>query len=332
MKKSIYIFIIGSMIFVLGGSPILAQNSTMSVEDFLNQFEQQRNPGANPSVPGQLPTPAMPYVAPDAQPSTAEPVVEDLSEPSVEMTMDPEENSDGVEAKIDVLDLKGMEIQDFLKLISQKSGKNVVAGPNVRGKMTIYLKDVTIKEALHIVLEANDLAYVEDGNVIKVMTAKDFEVKYGYKFGDKVQTKIIKLTYANVLDMVTILNQMKNLSGKVIFDHKSNTLVLMDTPAKLSEMEGLIKQIDVPVETQVFDLSYADAKEVSEKVGESLTLNVGKIKHDVRSNRIIVADTATKILEIEKIIQAFDVKQREVLIEAKIIQIVLNDEHKMGID
>ena len=47
---------------------------------------------------------------------------------------------------------------------------------------------------------------------------------------------------------------------------------------------------------------------------------------------LIVADTPTKILEIEKIIRAFDVKQREVLIEAKIIQIVLNDEHKMGID
>lgn len=330
MKKIIYIFLTGIFILFGNGPFLLAQNSAMSVEDFLNQFEQQRNAPGIPANPAQMPSPSEMQGAPEDQPPA--PAAEDYPEPSVEITMNDGETSDGIEATIDVLDLKGMEIQDFLKLVSQKSGKNVVAGPNVRGKMTIYLKDVTIKEALHIVLEANDLAYVEDGNVIKVLTAKDFEIKYGFKFGDKLQTKIIKLTYANVLDMVTILNQMKNLSGKVIFDHKSNTLVLMDAPAKLAEMESLIKQIDVPVETKVFDLSYSDAKEVSEKIGESLTLNVGKIKHDVRSNRIIVADTPTKIAEIERIIQAFDVKQREVLIEAKIIQIVLNDEHKMGVD
>ena len=164
------------------------------------------------------------------------------------------------------------------------------------------------------------------------MTAKDFELKYGYKFGDDMQTRIIKLKYTNVLDMVTILNQMKSLTGKVIFDHKSNTLMLIDSPNKLAEMENLIKQIDVPIETEVFDLSYASAKEISEKLAETLTLNIGRIKFDERSNRLVITDTATKIREIEKIIKAFDVKEQEVLIEAKIIQIVLSDEHKMGVD
>ena len=44
-----------------------------------------------------------------------------------------------------------MDILDFLKFISQKSGLNVVVP--MCGKITIYLKDVDIKDALKIVLE-----------------------------------------------------------------------------------------------------------------------------------------------------------------------------------
>ena len=48
--------------------------------------------------------------------------------------------------------------------------------------------------------------------------------------------------------------------------------------------------------------------------------------------KIVVTDTAAKIEEIKKIVQAFDQKEPEVLIEAKIAQIVLSDEYKMGVD
>jgi len=233
---------------------------------------------------------------------------------------------------IDVLELKNMGIQDFLKLISKKSGLNIVAGQNVTGKVTIYLKDVDVRDALRIVLEANNLAYVEEGNIIKVMPSQDFELKYGHKFGEKIKTSIRKLKHSNVLDMVTVLNQMKTPMGKVIFDHKSNTLVLVDSPVKVEQMEELITRVDVPIETEIFDLSYADAENLGAKLVEVLTINVGRVKFDERSNRIIVTDTRTKIDQIRKIIEAFDVKEEEVLIEAKILQIVLSDEHKLGVD
>src|SRR3989338_2661292 len=40
---------------------------------------------------------------------------------------------------LDVLDLKNMDILDVLKLISQKSGLNIVAGQNVKGRGTVFL-------------------------------------------------------------------------------------------------------------------------------------------------------------------------------------------------
>lgn len=233
---------------------------------------------------------------------------------------------------VDILELKDMDISDVLKLISQKTGLNIVAGQNVRAKITIYLKNVDVRDALRIILESNDLAYFEEDGIIRVMTAKDYEMMYGHRFGEKTQVKIIQLKYANAADAAALLTQMKSINGKVIADEKSNTLVLMEIAENLKSMEAFLKEIDVPVMTKIFELNYAKAEDLSAKINESLTKNVGAIKFDKRSNKIIVTDTPQKIDQIESVIKAFDSKHQEVLIEAKIAQIALSDQYKMGVN
>lgn len=233
---------------------------------------------------------------------------------------------------IDVLELKDMDIGDVLKLISKKSGLNIVAGQEVKGKVTIYLKNVDVRDVLRIILESNDLAYAEEKGIIRVMGAKDYELTYGHRFGEKTQVSIVQLKYANAADVLALLTQMKSNIGKVIADDKSNTVVLMETPDKLQAMGLFLKEIDVPIATKVFELSYSQAEDISKKVSEALTKNVGTIKFDKRSNKIIVTDTPQKLSEIEEMIKAFDEKHEEVLIEAKIVQIILSDQYKLGVD
>lgn len=233
---------------------------------------------------------------------------------------------------VDVLELRNMDIMDVLKLLSQKTGLNIVAGEDVKGKVSIYLKNVKLKEVLDIILDANDLAYNVDNGIVYVMPAVEFEQRYGFKFGGKVQTRILKIAYADTADIVAVLNQVKSPSGKIVADAKSSTVVLMDSPDKLDSMEALAKQIDLPSETRVFELSYAPVKDVAAKVQEVLTENLGSVRFDERTNKLIVKDTPSIVREIAHLISTFDVKQREVLIEAKIVQIVLNDEHKLGVD
>jgi len=233
---------------------------------------------------------------------------------------------------IDVLELKDMDILDVLKLVSKKSGLNIVAGSNVRGKITIYLKNVDVWDALRIILETNNLAYERIGNIIKVLTEKDYELIYGKKFSDKTKVKIIPLAYTSSAGIVPLLTQMKSIIGKVLSDEKSNTVVLIDTPAKLQEMSVFIERVDIPVSTKTFTLSYSKAEDLEEKISKILTKNAGSINIDTRTNKMVVRDTPAKLKEIEDIIAAFDERHTEVLIEAKIVQVVLSDQYKMGID
>jgi MSHA biogenesis protein MshL len=63
-----------------------------------------------------------------------------------------------------------------------------------------------------------------------------------------------------------------------------------------------------------------------------LTKGVGWADTDVRSNSVIVTDIAPQIQQIRKVVTALDRDEKEVLIEARIIQISLDDRFKMGVD
>ena len=54
------------------------------------------------------------------------------------------------------LELKGMDVLDVLRLLSIKSGLNIVAGANVRGRVTLFLKEVDPWDAFVIILETNN--------------------------------------------------------------------------------------------------------------------------------------------------------------------------------
>jgi len=230
------------------------------------------------------------------------------------------------------LDIKGMDVLDVLKILSMKSGLNIVAGKNVTGRVTIFLKDVNVWDALQIVLVANNLAYEKQGNIINVMTDRDYELIYGEKFYDKKKVYIAKLRYAKAAEVSKVLMQVKTNVGKVIVDEGSNTIVLMDVSASILQMKDMIEQIDAPTETKVFSLKYAKAEDMEKKVSELVTKSLGFIKIDARTNKITVTDVPEQLEKIENVVSAFDQKDAQVMIEAKILEVTLKDNFQMGIN
>jgi type IV pilus assembly protein PilQ len=72
------------------------------------------------------------------------------------------------------LDFKDADVNDILRLISEVSGLNFVAGPEVKGTVTIKLTDVPWDLALDIILKTNapPLAQIrESDNIIRITTS-----------------------------------------------------------------------------------------------------------------------------------------------------------------
>ncbi len=237
-----------------------------------------------------------------------------------------------IKTVLNTIEAREVDIHDVLDQIALESGLEIIADEGIEGRITLYLKDADVDDALRIILDANNLAYLREGNSVRVIRAQDFEEQFGYPFSQKVQTRMIPLSHASFFDVGTLLNQMKSTTGKVFYSDVTKTIILIDAPEPLKAMADLIKELDVPVVIKTFELRYRRAKDLARDVQGLLTRNVGRIRLDESANYIIVTDTASQIEEIARRIEALDQPSSEILIETKILQIILNDEHRQGID
>jgi len=232
------------------------------------------------------------------------------------------------------LDLRQMDVVAVMKFLAEQGDLNIVTGKNVGGRVALASKDVTILDALDIIALSNELAYVVQNRVIHVMTEADYQRLFGSSFADQRQVERLHLQSADATNVATVLGNIKSSVGRVVADAQTRTLVLIDVPEKLEQMVAAAQSMDQAgqLQTQVFELRYAKAADVKVEVEKVLTPKLGAVRFDKRTNTLVVTDLVPQIREAQQVIDAFDRKTREVIIESKIIQVRLDDRFQMGVD
>ncbi len=231
------------------------------------------------------------------------------------------------------LDVRDMNIVDVIKFLAQKGEFNVIISPSVDGRTTVLLHNVGIKDALDIAVISNRLAYHVENDIVQVMSAAEYEAMYGKQFSDKTDVSIIRLQYAKPSYVLAALDNMKSNIGKIIIDEDTGSVVLVDTPQAIALMKKAIAEIERPLDTIVYNLKYARADVVSEKLRSRIDAKaVGSISADERSNQVFVRVFPGRHDEVEKIIKSLDEPTKEVLIEARVLQIILKPNYDVGVD
>ena len=232
------------------------------------------------------------------------------------------------------LDLRDMDVVDVYKFLALKGDYNTTISKNIAGRVTLYLKGVSIRDALDIISLANNLAYrIIGDNIVYIMTEEEYLSMFGKQFKDKRIIKIIHLKYIKPAYALETLKNLKSEIGKVVIDEDTGSVVLIDTKENVIRMTGVIEEMDLPMEVFIFDLKYAKADDVATKLKEKLDNKaVGSTQADTRSNRIIVRAFPDRLKEVREIIEALDVKTKAVLIDVRILKIVLNPEFDMGLN
>ncbi|MBF0386518.1 MAG: type II secretion system protein GspD [Candidatus Omnitrophica bacterium] len=231
------------------------------------------------------------------------------------------------------LDVRDMNIVDVIKFLAMKGDFNVIVSPAVDGRTTVLLDNVGIKDALDIVVVSNRLAYSIQNDIIQVMTSVEYEAMFGKQFGDKTVVETLHLQYAKPSYVLATLDNIKSNVGKIVIDEDTGSLVLIDTPESIAKMKKVVLEIEQPLETMVYSLQYAKADVVADKLRMRIDAkSVGSITADERSNQLVVRVFPGRKDEIEKIVRHLDEPTKEVLIEARILQVILKPQYDMGID
>jgi len=231
------------------------------------------------------------------------------------------------------LDVREMSVVDILKFLALKGDVNMVTSGNIQGRATFYLKGVTLKDALDIAVISSKLSYVVDKDIVRVMTDQEYEGLYGRKFNDRNIVEIVRLQYAKPSYILAALDSLKSSLGRIIIDEDTGSVVMIDTPESVERMKKAIAEMEGPLEPFVYQLQYAKAEVVAEQLKPRVDAHaVGTISVNERTNSLVVRALPDRRKEIEKLIKELDRPTKEVLVEARVLQVVFKPQYNFGID
>jgi len=172
------------------------------------------------------------------------------------------------------LDFKDVEIADVLRLIAEVSDLNVIAGDEVKGKVTIRLIDVPWDQALDVILLTKGLGFMRVGNVLRIASAdvlsKEEEARLQERRAkEKLEDLVVKLqpvNYAKVNDVSVVVRKLLTARGTVDIDKRTSTLIIKDIASVIDEATALIKAIDtqtpqVMIESKIVEASLDFSRE-----------------------------------------------------------------------
>jgi type IV pilus assembly protein PilQ len=157
------------------------------------------------------------------------------------------------------------QIGSVINSLAKWGGANIVIGPGITGKVTMQVEGVPWRTALDIALKTNGLVLVEEKNGVlrvarpadieKEMTIRVFRLRYISPKSDDYDPTITSEFLRKVAaddkakapeTLISVLDGVKSKEGKIVYYAPNNTLVAMDTPTKLEEISGIIRELDIP--------------------------------------------------------------------------------------
>ena len=166
------------------------------------------------------------------------------------------------------LDFKDADIHNILRLLSQVGNVNIVTSDDVRGRVTIRMRNVPWDQALDVVLRAKGLGQVREGNLIRVAPMADLEKERESEIArlkqmallKPLETRLIPLSYAQAQAVLPKLQYTLGPRGKLTFDERTNMIIARDIAGNLNLMEKMIRNLDTQTPQVMIEARIIEAR------------------------------------------------------------------------
>jgi len=211
------------------------------------------------------------------------------------------------------INFENISIQDMALMFSEITGKNILVGDEVDGKVTATLVNVPWDKALDSVLKTKKLAkhVDEEANIIRIhkqdvlVAQEEFDRKRiedlqktieAQRAIEPIYTEIFRLYYTKAADVKSEIKSVMGLSSGadtgadmakqvgVTIDGRLNSLIIQATKSELDLIARLIKEVDVRTKQVLIEAFIVEAtddfsKELGAKFGINAT-NLGNLDGD----------------------------------------------------
>lgn len=177
------------------------------------------------------------------------------------------------------VDFPDEDIKTILRNVADLFELNLVVPDTVTGKTTIKMHDVTWRQIFHNILAPINYTYVEDGNIIKIVSNETLQQEPG-------TTEVFILNNAKASDIKPTIDGLVDATngGKIVIDSRSNALVITERPSRMGRIRSIIEQLDkatdqVMIESKFVEVTDRDIRNIGVNWAslQGQTLSVGKI-------------------------------------------------------
>jgi len=160
------------------------------------------------------------------------------------------------------VDFADEEIRSILRDVAELFDLNMVIPDTLQGKTSVKLHDVTWRQILQVVLTPVGYTFVEDGNIIKIVSNESVNQ-------EPVSTEIFVINYAKAADIQPTVATLVEAAagGKIVIDARTNSIVITERPSRMKRIRPVIDQLDRPtdqvmIESKFVEISNNDIKNI----------------------------------------------------------------------
>ncbi|MEM7001627.1 MAG: type II secretion system secretin GspD [Pseudomonadota bacterium] len=229
----------------------------------------------------------------------------------------------------------------------------VIAAQNVDSAELVKILRPLIPQYGHIASVAQPNVVIISDHADNILRLK--EIIANIDVSDEEDVVMLPLKEAWVGNVVEILEKVapdqigRNAKGpqrvQIIANERNNSLVLRGKPRPIAEVLKIVDKLDQPATTsdatQVIPLAHADAAAVATILngltsggnrGENAPAQETSIQADESLNAIVVRADPGTMSEILQTITKLDVRRSQVLIEAAIVEVTIDDSRSLGVE
>ena len=229
------------------------------------------------------------------------------------------------------IDFNNVDINVFIKFMSELTATNFVVDQRVKGKVTIISPSkISLKEAYKVfesVLEVHGYTTVKAGDIVKIVPSPDARSKNiktllreeAASPEDKVVTQLIPLKYASPVDIKRLFTPMVSKSSVILAYQPTNMMIITDVHSNIRRLLKILRQIDIPgigQEISVIPIQYADATKMvtllssvfkpTRKPAKGAPQQAVAMVADERTNLIVLLANKVDTLRIKQLIAMID--------------------------
>ena len=153
--------------------------------------------------------------------------------------------------KVD-FNVKDIDIRNLLGAIADISKKNIIVADDVKGSVTIKLRNVPWDQALDIILKSKGLGREEIGNIIRVAPIDTLrneqklaaEAYKNRQATEPLKVRLIPVNYAKAGELTAQIKDALTDRGTVSTDARTNTIIVKDVQEALLRAEGIVRNLD----------------------------------------------------------------------------------------